>query len=120
MNDFRRYFNRRLYIWNGSELHMIVGTGIGVGLGRYSRWYVLMMVRGVEHGNIVYKLVAQRDDGYEYVTVRVKKEIDIMDVSEMLDNLVKTIMRNDRIKMFELIGGSGVLNLAYRRRAVWV
>jgi hypothetical protein len=99
---------------------MIVGTGIGVGLGRYSRWYVLMMVRGVDGQNIIYKLVAQRDDGYEYVIMRVKKEIDVEDVSEMIDNLVKTIMKNDRIKIFELIGGSGVLNLAYRRRAVWV
>jgi len=100
---------------------MIVGTGIGVGLGRYSRWYVLVLSRGVDEvGNVVYKLVAQRDDGYVYVAIRVKEKLDVEDVVEMMDTVVKTIMKNDKIKVFELIGGSGALNIAYWRRAVWV
>ena len=100
---------------------MIVGTGIGVGLGRYSRWYVLVLSRGVDEvGNMVYKLVAQRDDGHVYVVIRVKEKIDVEDVVEMVDMVVKTIMRNDKIKVFELVGGSGALNIAYRRRAIWV
>jgi len=100
---------------------MILGTGIGVGLGRYSRWYVLVLSRGVDEvGNVVYKLVAQRDDGYEYVVIRAKERIDVEDVVEMLDAVAKTIMRNDRVKVFELVGGSGALNIAYQRKAVWV
>ena len=100
---------------------MIVGTGIGVGLGRYSRWYVLVLSRGVDEvGNVVYKLVVQRDDGYVYVAIRVKEKLDVEDVVEMMDTVVKTIMKNDKIKVFELIGGSGALNIAYWRRAVWV
>ena len=42
---------------------MIVGSAVAVGLGRYSRWYILILSRGVEEGEVVYKLVAQRDDG---------------------------------------------------------
>jgi hypothetical protein len=100
---------------------MIVGTGIGVGLGRYSRWYVLVLSRGVDEvGNVVYKLVAQRDDGHTYMVIRLKERFDVEDVVEMMDAIVKTIMRNDRIKVFELVGGSGMLNVLYRRRAVWV
>jgi hypothetical protein len=100
---------------------MIVGTGVGVGLGRYPRWYVLVLSRGVdEAGNVVYKLIAQRDDGHVYVVLRVKEKFNVEDVVEMVDAIVKMIMKNDKIKVFELVGGSGALNIVYRRRAVWV
>jgi hypothetical protein len=100
---------------------MILGTGIGVGLGRYSRWYVLVLSKGTDEvGNVVYKLVAQRDDGHVYMVIRMKEKLDVEDVVEMVDAVVKMIMRNDKVKVFELVGGSGILNVAYQRRAVWV
>jgi hypothetical protein len=100
---------------------MIVGAGIGVGLGRFSRWYVFVLSRGVdEDGRTVYKLVAQRDDGHVYVAVKIKEKFNVEDVVEMIDNVVKMIMKSDKIKIFELVGGSGMLNVAYQRRAVWV
>ena len=100
---------------------MIVGTAIAVGLGRYSRWYVLTLVRGADDsGNVMYKLVAQRDDGHVYVTVRVKERLNVEDVVEMVDGVVKLIMRDDKVKIFEILSGTGLLNMVYQRRAVWL
>ena len=100
---------------------MIIGSAIAVGLGRYSRWYILILSRGVEEGEVVYKLVAQRDDGHMYMTIRNKKKLEVDDVVEMVDSLVGLIMKNDRVKVFEILQGSGALNLVYwKKKAVWV
>jgi len=102
-------------------VHVIVGSAVAVGLGKYSRWYILMLSRGSEGGEVVYKLVAQRDDGYMYIVVRSKKRLEVDDVVEMVDSVVNLIMKNDRIKIFEILQGSGALNLVYwKKKTVWV
>ena len=100
---------------------MILGTAHAVGLGRRPRWYILMLVRKRdEYGNVAYVLTAHRDDGHQFVVFRIKEKLGIEDVNEMLDEVAKLIMRNDRIKIFEVLGGTGMLNMTYRRRAVWL
>ena len=100
---------------------MIVGSAVAVGLGRYSRWYILVLSRGVEESEVVYKLVAQRDDGHMYMTIRNKKRLEVDDVVEMVDSVVGLIMKNDRVKVFEILQGSGALNLMYwKKKTVWV
>jgi len=102
-------------------MFMIIGSAIAVGLGKYSRWYILILSRGSEGGEIMYKLVAQRDDGHMYMTIRNKKRLEVDDVVEMVDSIADLIMKNDRVKVFEILQGSGALNLVYwKKKAVWV
>jgi hypothetical protein len=100
---------------------MIVGTALGISVGRFSRWYVLILTRKKdEHGNTVYVLVAQRDDGYRFLTLRVKDRLDVRDVIEMLDTVVEMIRKKDRSTLFQLIGRTGLLDLVYEKRSVWL
>jgi len=103
---------------------MIVGTAIGVGIGRRPRWYIFMATRSRDDdGRVVYKIVAHRDDGYKYYRFIFKDRLDVEDVSEAVDELIKNIKRSEGFTFFEILGGSGVLNIAYMRRSekgVWV
>ena len=120
MNDFQQYFKHRLYIWNGTELYMIVGTALGVSIGDFSRWYVLMLVkRRDEDGNTVYVLVAQRDDGHRFMTLRIKNSLDVKDVVEMVDSIVEMIKKEDKAVLFQLMGKTGMLDIMYEKRGVW-
>jgi hypothetical protein len=100
---------------------MIVGTALGVSIGDFSRWYVLVLTRRRdEFGNVVYVLMAQRDDGHRFMTLRVKDELDIRDVVEMVDSVVEMIKKRDRAVLFQLIGKTGMLNIMYEKKDVWL
>jgi phage terminase large subunit-like protein len=102
-------------------LYMIVGTALGVSIGRFSRWYVMVLTRKKdEDGNIVYVLTAQRDDGHKFVVLRVKDRLDVRDVVEMMDSVVEMIKKSDRSIMFQLMGKTGMLNILYEKRDVWL
>jgi hypothetical protein len=100
---------------------MIIGTALGISIGDHPRWYVLMFARKKdEYGNTVYVLVAQRDDGHKFMTLRVKDGLDVRDVVEMIDKVVEMIRREDRAVLFQLVGRTGLLDIAYERRDVWL
>jgi hypothetical protein len=100
---------------------MIVGTALGVSIGSFPRWYVLMLARKKdEFGNVVYVLTAQRDDGHKFMALRVKDRLDVRDVVEMMDSVVKMIKKSDRAVLFQLMGKTGMLDIIYERRDVWV
>ncbi|MCR6669507.1 MAG: hypothetical protein NDF51_05865 [archaeon YNP-WB-040] len=100
---------------------MILGTAIGVSIGNFSRWYVMVLTRRKdEDGNTVYVLTAQRDDGHKFMTLRVKDSLDVRDVVEMVDSVVEMIRKSDRAVMFQLLGKSGMLNVMYEKRDVWL
>jgi hypothetical protein len=100
---------------------MIVGTALGVSIGDFSRWYVLVLTRKKdESGNVVYVLTAQRDDGHKFMALRVKDRLDVRDVIEMMDSVVKMIKKEDKAVLFQLMGKTGMLDIIYERRDVWV
>jgi len=100
---------------------MIVGTALGVSVGDFSRWYVLVLTRRRdESGNVVYVLTAQRDDGYKFVALRVKDSLDIRDVVEMMDSVVELIKKRDKAVLFQLMGKTGMLDIMYEKRDVWL
>ena len=100
---------------------MIVGTALGVSIGDFSRWYVLVLMRRRdESGNVVYVLTAQRDDGYKFVALRVKDSLDVRDVVEMVDSVVELIKKRDRAVLFQLMGKTGLLDIMYEKRDVWL
>ena len=100
---------------------MIVGTALGVSVGDFSRWYVLVLTRRRdESGNVVYVLTAQRDDGYKFVALRVKDSLDIRDVVEMMDSVVELIKKRDKAVLFQLMGKTGMLDIIYEKRDVWL
>ena len=100
---------------------MIVGTALGVSIGDFSRWYVLVLARRRdESGNIVYVLTAQRDDGHKFVALRVKDSLDVRDVIEMVDSVVEMIRKRDKAVLFQLMGKTGMLDIIYEKRDVWI
>jgi hypothetical protein len=100
---------------------MIVGTALGVSIGNFSRWYILVLTRKKdEDGNTVYVLTAQRDDGHKFMVLRVKDRLDVRDVVEMMDSIVEMIKRRDRAVLFQLMGKTGMLNIMYERKDVWI
>jgi hypothetical protein len=100
---------------------MIVGTALGVSIGNFPRWYVLMLVkRRDEDGNTVYVLTAQRDDGHRFMTLRVKNSLEVRDVVEMMDSIVEMIKKKDRAVLFQLMGKTGLLDIMYEKRDVWL
>jgi hypothetical protein len=100
---------------------MIVGTALGVSIGDFPRWYVLILTRKKdEDGNTVYVLTAQRDDGHKFVALRVKDRLDVRDVVEMVDSIVELIKKSDRAVIFQLMGKTGMLNIMYEKRDVWL
>jgi hypothetical protein len=100
---------------------MIVGTALGVSIGDFSRWYVLVLTRRRdESGNVVYVLTAQRDDGYKFVALRVKDSLDVRDVVEMMDSVVELIKKRDKAVLFQLMGKTGMLDIMYEKRDVWL
>jgi hypothetical protein len=100
---------------------MIVGTALGVSVGDFPRWYVLVLTRKKdEDGNTVYVLTAHRDDGHRFMALRVKDVLDVRDVVEMMDSVVEMIKRRDRAVMFQLMGKTGMLNILYEKRDVWL
>jgi hypothetical protein len=100
---------------------MIVGTALGVSIGEFSRWYVLVLTRKKdEDGNTVYVLTAQRDDGHKFVALRVKDRLDVRDVVDMMDSVVEMIKKKDRAVMFQLMGKTGMLNIMYEKKDVWL
>ena len=100
---------------------MIVGTALGVSIGDFSRWYVLVLARKRdESGNTVYVLTAQRDDGYKFMALRVKDSLDIRDVIEMVDSVVEIIKKRDKAVLFQLMGKTGMLDIMYEKRDVWL
>jgi len=100
---------------------MIVGTALGVSVGDFSRWYVLVLTRRRdESGDVVYVLTAQRDDGYKFVALRVKDSLDVRDVVEMVDSVVELIKKRDRAVLFQLMGKTGLLDIMYEKRDVWL
>jgi hypothetical protein len=100
---------------------MIVGTALGVSIGDFSRWYVFALVRKRdEDGNVVYVLTAQRDDGHKFVALRVKDSLDVRDVIEMMDSIVEMIKKQDKAVMFQLMGKTGMLDIIYEKRDVWL
>jgi hypothetical protein len=100
---------------------MIVGTAIGVSIGDFSRWYVMVLTKKRdEDGNTVYVLTAQRDDGHRFMALRAKDSLDIKDVVEMVDSVVEMIKRSDRAILFQLIGKTGMLDIMYEKRDVWL
>jgi hypothetical protein len=100
---------------------MIVGTALGISIGEFHRWYIFVLTRRRdEDGNVVYVLTAQRDDGYRFMTLRVKDSLDIRDVVEMMDSIIEMIKKRDRTVMFQLMGKTGMLNIIYEKKDVWV
>ena len=100
---------------------MIVGTALGVSVGDFSRWYVLVLVRRRdESGNVVYVLTAQRDDGHKFVALRIKDSLDVRDVVEMMDSVVELIKKRDKAVLFQLMGKTGMLDIIYEKRDVWI
>jgi len=100
---------------------MIVGTALGVSIGDFSRWYVLVLTRKKdEEGNTVYVLTAQRDDGYKFMSMRVKDSLDIRDIVEMMDSIVELIKKKDKAVFFQLMGKTGMLDIIYEKRDVWL
>jgi len=100
---------------------MIVGTALGVSIGDFSRWYVLVLTRKRDEvGNTVYVLTAQRDDGHRFMTLRVKDSLDVRDVVEMVDSIVEMIKKRDRAVLFQLMGKTGLLNVMYEKKDVWL
>ncbi len=100
---------------------MILGTAFGVSIGDFPRWYVFMITRKKdEFGNTVYVLTAQRDDGHKFMTLKVKDSLDIRDVVEMVDSIVELIKKRDRAVLFQLMGKTGLLDIIYEKRDVWV
>jgi hypothetical protein len=100
---------------------MIVGTALGVSIGDFSRWYVMVLTRKRdEDGNTVYVLTAQRDDGYRFVALRVKDSLDVKDVVEMVDSIVEMIKKKDKAVLFQLMGKTGMLDIIYEKRDVWL
>ena len=100
---------------------MIVGTALGVSVGDFSRWYVLVLTRRRdESGDVVYVLTAQRDNGYKFVALRVKDSLDVRDVVEMVDSVVELIKKRDRAVLFQLMGKTGLLDIMYEKRDVWL
>jgi len=100
---------------------MIVGTALGVSIGNFPRWYVLMLVkRRDEDGNTVYVLTAQRDDGYRFMALRVKDSLDVKDVVEMVDSIAEMIKKKDKAVLFQLMGKTGLLDVMYEKRDVWL
>jgi len=100
---------------------MIVGTALGVSIGDFSRWYVLVLTRKKdEEGNTVYVLTAQRDDGHKFMSLRVKDSLDIRDVVEMMDSIVELIKKKDKAVFFQLMGKTGMLDIIYEKRDVWL
>jgi hypothetical protein len=95
---------------------VIVGTAIGVSIGKYPRWYVLVLSRGRdEEGRTVYTLVAQRDDGRKYMALLQKERLEVEDISKLMDRVVERIREDDGFDFFELLCGSGMLSLVYVR-----
>jgi len=100
---------------------MIVGTALGVSIGDFSRWYVLVLTKKKdEEGNTVYVLTAQRDDGHKFMSLRVKDSLDIRDVVEMVDSIVELIKKKDKAVFFQLMGKTGMLDIIYEKRDVWL
>jgi hypothetical protein len=100
---------------------MIVGTALGVSIGDFSRWYVLVLTKKKdEEGNTVYVLTAQRDDGHKFMSLRVKDSLDIRDVVEMIDSIVELIKKKDKAVFFQLMGKTGMLDIIYEKRDVWL
>jgi len=100
---------------------MIVGTALGVSIGDFSRWYVLVLTKKKdEEGNTVYVLTAQRDDGHKFMSLRVKDSLDIRDVVEMVDSIVELIKKKDKAVFFQLMGKTGMLDIIYERKDVWL
>jgi len=100
---------------------MIVGTALGVSIGDFSRWYVLVLTKKKdEEGNTVYVLTAQRDDGHKFMSLRVKDSLDIRDVVEMMDSIVELIKKKDKAVFFQLMGKTGMLDIIYERKDVWL
>jgi len=100
---------------------VILGTALGVSIGDFSRWYVMILTKKRdEDGNTVYVLTAQRDDGHRFMTLRVKDSLDVSDVVEMVDSIVELIKKKDRAVMFQILGKSGMLNIMYEKKDTWV
>ena len=98
-----------------------MGTALGVSIGDFPRWYVLVLTRKKdEDGNIVYVLTAQRDDGHKIMTLRVKDRLDVSDVVEMMDSVAELIKKVDRAVLFQLMGKTGLLDIIYEKRDVWL
>ena len=95
---------------------MIVGTAIAVSIGKYPRWYILVLSRGRdESGEITYVLTAQRDDGRKYLALLHKKVLEAEDINKLIDRVVERIRSDDRFDFFEILCGSGLLSLMYVR-----
>jgi hypothetical protein len=100
---------------------MIVGTALGVSIGDFSRWYIMVLTRKRdEDGNTVYVLTAQRDDGHRFMALRVKDRLDVKDVVEMMDSIVEMIKKKDKAVLFQLMGKTGMLNIMYEKKDVWL
>jgi hypothetical protein len=100
---------------------MIIGTALGISIGDYSRWYILMLTRNKdEDGNVVYVLTAQRDDGHKFMTLRIKDSLGVRDVVEMVDSIVEMIKKSDKAVFFQLVSRTGMLDIVYERRDVWL
>ena len=80
----------------------------------------MLVKRRDEDGNTVYVLTAQRDDGYKFMTLRVKDRLDIRDVVEMVDSIAEMIKKKDRAVLFQLMGKTGLLDITYEKRDVWL
>jgi hypothetical protein len=100
---------------------MIVGTALGVSIGDFSRWYVVVLTKKRdEDRNTVYVLTAQRDDGHRFMVLRVKDRLDVKDVVEMMDSIVEMIKNSDKAILFQLMGKTGLLDIMYEKKDVWL
>jgi len=93
----------------------IYGNGLLVGVGEHPRTYFVTV--GADGGGVVFVVAG---DEKTWVRVFKGRKVAVEDVNEMLDEVVKEVMKEDRLEFVELLAGTGILKMTYMRRAVWV
>jgi len=89
----------------------MVSSAVAVTLSRNPHTYILHM--DVEGDMVV--LIAYRDDGHRYIVAEKVDELDAS-VHRLVDKVAKMIIEDEDAEMFEIITGSGLLNMLYIRR----